>query len=268
MDEPRSSETPDSIVNRTFPIVGVGASAGGLDAFSTLLRHLPLNTGMGFVLVQHLDPEHESALTQLLQRATALPVHEIENDQRVEPDHVYVIPPNTELGISGGVLKLRPRAASRQPHHPIDSFLEELASDQGAPAIGVILSGTATDGTLGLEAIKAEGGITFAQDASARYDSMPRSAWPRAAWIRSRAGGNREELDRIAKHPVVPPLGQPHCCANDRICTAPGDEADARPTRSVEARRTRERGGRFEKVLLLLRNHSGVDFSAYKSSTL
>jgi two-component system CheB/CheR fusion protein len=160
----------------SFPIVGIGASAGGLEAFSTLLHRLPLDTGMGFVLVQHLDPEHESALTQLLGRATSLPVHEVTNNLRVEPNHVYVIPPNTNLGITGGVLTLLPRPKTRTPHRSIDFFLEALARDQGDRAIGVILSGTATDGTIGLEAIKAEGGITFAQDDSARYDSMPRSA--------------------------------------------------------------------------------------------
>jgi two-component system CheB/CheR fusion protein len=156
--------------------VGIGASAGGLEAFSALLKHLPPDTGMGFVLVQHLDPEHDSALTQLLGRETRLPVAEVTNNLRVEPNHVYVIPPNTNLGIAAGVLTLRPRPKTRAPHRSIDCFLESLAEDKRERAIGVILSGTATDGTLDLEAIKAEGGITFAQDDSARYDSMPRSA--------------------------------------------------------------------------------------------
>jgi two-component system CheB/CheR fusion protein len=160
----------------SFPIVGVGASAGGLEAFSALLGHLPLDTGMAFVLVQHLDPQHESALTQLLARASALPVHEVTNNLRVEADHVYVIPPNSNLSIAQGVLQLEPRRQARVPQRSIDFFFESLAQDQRERAVGVILSGTATDGTLGLEAIKAEGGITFAQDESARYDSMPRSA--------------------------------------------------------------------------------------------
>ncbi len=159
-----------------FPIVGVGASAGGLEAFTELLKHLPLDTGMGFVLVQHLDPLHESALTQLLGRVTALPVREVSNNLRVRPNCVYIIAPNTNLSIAAGKLKLQPRPKTHAPHRSIDFFLESLAQDQRERAIGVILSGTATDGTLGLEAIKAEGGITFAQDESARYDSMPSSA--------------------------------------------------------------------------------------------
>ena len=153
-----------------FPIVAIGASAGGLEAFTELLKHLPLDTGMAFVLVQHLDPLHESALTEILARATSLPVHEITNDLRVVPNQVYVIPPNTSLSIAQGVLKLQPRPQTQTPHRSIDFFFELLAQEQRERAIGVILSGTATDGTLGLEAIKSEGGITFAQDNSAKYD--------------------------------------------------------------------------------------------------
>jgi two-component system, chemotaxis family, CheB/CheR fusion protein len=169
---PGDADTRDgSRAAGSFPIVGIGASAGGLEAFSALLEHLPLDTGMGFVVVQHLDPAHVSALTQLLGRTTSLPVHEVTNNLRVEPNHVYVIPPNTNLSITEGVLSLRPRPKTRTPHRSIDFFFEALANDQRDRAIGVILSGTATDGTLGLEAIKTEGGITFAQDDSARYDS-------------------------------------------------------------------------------------------------
>ena len=159
----RDERSPEA----SFPIVGIGASAGGLEAFTQLLKALPLDTGMGFVLVQHLDPEHESALTQILARATSLPVHEVTNNQAVQANHVYVIPPDTNLSIAKGVLKLQPRQRARTPHRPIDSFFESLAQDQRERAVGVVLSGTASDGTLGLEAIKAEGGITFAQDDSA-----------------------------------------------------------------------------------------------------
>ncbi len=152
-----------------FPIVGIGASAGGLEAFTQLLKHLPMDTGMGFVLVQHLDPVHESALTQLLTRVTSLPVSEVAHNQRVGPNEVYIIPPNTNLSIERGVLKLQPREAGRGRHLSIDFFFESLARDQHECAIGVILSGTASDGTVGMEAIKAEGGITFAQDDSATH---------------------------------------------------------------------------------------------------
>ena len=157
---------------------------------------------MGFVLVQHLDLQHESALTQILTRVTSLPVREVTDNLRVESDHVYVIPPNTNLAIAQGVLKLELRPQTRTPHRSIDVFLESLAEDQRARAIGVILSGTASDGTLGLEAINAEGGITFAQDDSAQYDSMPHSAV--AAGCVDFVLSPEEiakELARIAKHP-------------------------------------------------------------------
>src|SRR4030095_13823261 len=127
----------------SVPIVALGASGGELEAFSAVLRNLPLDTGMGFVLVQHLDPVHESALTQLLGRATSLPVHEGTNNLRVEPNHVYVIPPNRILSITAGVLKLGPRPKTRTPQRSIDFFFEALANDQRDHAIGVILLGTA-----------------------------------------------------------------------------------------------------------------------------
>ncbi len=117
-----------------FPIVGVGASAGGLEAFTKLLEALPRDTGMGFVLVQHLDPDHESALTEILSRATSLPVREITNDERVRVNHIYVIPPDTNLTIAKGVLKLQPRKRTRTPHRSIDTFFESLAQDQGERA--------------------------------------------------------------------------------------------------------------------------------------
>ena len=140
---------------------------------------------MGFVLVQHLDPVHDSALPQLLGRATSLPVHEVTDNVRVEPNHVYVIPPNKNLSISAGLLTLQPRPKTRTPHRSIDFFLETLAHDQRDCAIGVILSGTASDGTLGLEAIKAEGGITFAQDVRRAMTRGRATLWPPAPWTLS-----------------------------------------------------------------------------------
>ena len=192
----------------SFPIVGVGASAGGLEAFTQLLKALPLDTGMGFVLVQHLDPEHESALTQILSRATSMPVCDVTNNLAVQPNHVYVIPPDTNLSMLDGMLKLQPRPKTRTPHRPIDSFFESLAMDHHERAIGVVLSGTASDGTLGLEAIKVQGGITFAQDDSAKYDSMPRSAVAAGCVDLVLSPTDiAQELARIAKHPYV--AGQP-----------------------------------------------------------
>ena len=129
-------------------VVGIGASAGGLEAFSKLLAALPLDTGMAFVLVQHLDPTHESLLTALLGRTTGLKVSEIVDGSSVEADHVFVIPPNANLSIKHGVLRLSPRAAARGSHSSIDDFLSSLALDLGHRAIAVVLSGTASDGTI------------------------------------------------------------------------------------------------------------------------
>src|ERR1700677_3861606 len=189
----------------TFPIVGIGASAGGLDAFTQLLKSLPKDTGMAFVLLQHLDPLHESALTELLRRATVMRVQEVTDKLRVEPNQVYVIPPNKRMEIRRGVLALEPREKyARGEQHLIDAFLESLARDQCERAIGVILSGTASDGSLGLEAIKAEGGITFAQDKSAKFDAMPRSAVETGCvdFVLSPVEIGKE-LARIARHPMI-----------------------------------------------------------------
>src|SRR6266404_160189 len=117
---PEKTPPPEGGTPTPFPIVGIGASAGGLEAFTQLLKHLPTDTGLGFVLVQHLDPQHESALTQILTRATSMPVREVTNDLRVAPNHVYIIPPNTDMAIAQGVLKLQLRRAGRAPHHSID----------------------------------------------------------------------------------------------------------------------------------------------------
>jgi two-component system, chemotaxis family, CheB/CheR fusion protein len=270
---------------RHVPIVGIGASAGGLEAVTALLKHLPPDTGLGFVLVQHLDPQHESALTQILARTTSMPVREITDYLPVEANHVYIIPPNTNLSMTKGVLNLRPRQQGRTPPRSIDFFFESLALDQGERTIGVILSGTATDGTLGLEAIKAAGGITFAQDASARYDSMPRSAIASGCVdFVLKPQDIAQELARIAKHPYI--ASQPYesiSRAEDRAAaterehdkTAP-PKAGPRSPRSAarqaraEAKAASSQAGEtgYKKILLLLRNHSGVDFSLYKSTTI
>lgn len=160
-----------------FPIVGIGASAGGLEAFRQLLQQLPVDTGAAFVCVQHLAPTHESILAALLARSTAMPVAEARDGVRIEPDHVYVIPAPMDVAITDGHLTLLPRAAPPGRHMPIDLFFRTLAEVRADQAVGVVLSGTGSDGTLGLEAIKAAGGLCFAQDPqSAGYDGMPRSA--------------------------------------------------------------------------------------------
>src|SRR6266478_10198680 len=137
MKKPRKELRPGNALSKQelttsppFPVVGIGASAGGLDAYRQLLKHLPADTGMGFVLVQHLDPDHESALAQILARVTSMPVREVANDLRIAPNHVYIIPPNTDMAIAEGVLKLQRRQPGRAPHHSIDFFFQSLAQDQ------------------------------------------------------------------------------------------------------------------------------------------
>jgi two-component system CheB/CheR fusion protein len=256
-----------------FPIVGVGASAGGLEAFTALLKHLPPDTGMGFVLVQHLDPQHESALAQLLTRAASMPVREVTNNLRVAANHVYVIPPNTTLGIAQGVLNLEPRQAARTPARSIDAFFESLAQDRRERAIGVILSGTATDGTLGLEAIKAEGGITFAQDDSAKYDSMPRSAVAAGCVDFVLKPENiARELARIAKHPYVAGhalelFAPPENKTEPRASGGDMRLASRAPGTAIEPAGRHQQDG-YGKILALLRNHSGVEFSLYRTATI
>src|SRR5687768_11757807 len=177
--DPTSIETnhdhdaPDAGEEAGVPVVGIGASAGGLDAFSRLLHHLPSDTGFAFVLVQHLDATHPSILSEILGRTTAMPVEEASDGTPVVPNRVYVIPPNTELTIRDRVLRLTPRGA-RTVHMVVDLFLESLAVDCGRRAAGVVLSGTGSDGTSGLSAIRDAGGMTFAQEpTSAEFPSMP-----------------------------------------------------------------------------------------------
>src|SRR5262249_6888097 len=145
-------------------VVGIGASAGGLEAATQLLAALPGDTGMAFVLVQHLDPKHESKLDSILAKSTPMPVHEAGHGMRVEAKNIEIIAPNTTMTITDGVLQLAPRGEVAAQHLPVDSFFKSLAAARQSGAIGIILSGTGSYGTLGLEDIKAAGGITFAQD--------------------------------------------------------------------------------------------------------
>src|SRR5262245_13346550 len=224
-----------------YPVVGIGASAGGLEALQELLHALPAETGMAFVVVQHMAPTHESMLAEILQRSARLPVTQVSDRVPLERDKVYVIPPGTDMEMVDGHLSLSPRRSIRGQHRPVDLFFKSLAEEQGHKSIGVVLSGTATDGTLGLQEIKGEGGITFAQDDTAQHTSMPRSAI--AAGVVDFVlppDGIARELARIAKHPLV------------------------RPDAEVEARRDES----LETIIELVRNATNVDFSGYKRSTL
>lgn len=162
--------------NTNFPIVGIGASAGGLEAFEQFFHAMPVDCGLAFVLVPHLDPSHGSLLTEILQRATTMPVIEALNELAIEVNHVYIIPPNRDMEIFHGELQLSIPIAPRGQRLPIDNFLRSLAEDQQENAIGIILSGTGTDGTQGARAIHGAGGIVLAQEPStAKYDGMPTS---------------------------------------------------------------------------------------------
>jgi two-component system, chemotaxis family, CheB/CheR fusion protein len=157
-----------------FPVVGIAASAGGLEAFSELICYLPIDTGMAFVLIQHLSPDHESLLPEILGRVTAMPVRQVQNLITVEPNEIFVIPPNAQMTLADGMLHLAPRQKVLGKYMPGDVFFESLAADRGNKAIAVVLSGTDGDGSQGLKAIKVAGGVTFAQcEATARFDSMP-----------------------------------------------------------------------------------------------
>ncbi len=247
--EPPESDASDSVVAGTppngglpFPIVAVGASAGGIEALTELLRALPADTGMALVVIQHLSPTYESRLPEILGRATQLPVSEVKGDTAVEVGHVYVIPPNRDLVFESGMLKLAPRSPLRGQARAIDRFMRSLAEGHGHKSIGVVLSGTANDGTAGLEEIKAAGGISFAQDATAEQTGMPRSAIAAGAVDSVLPPAEiARELERIARHPYV----------------APGEgDRDATPDPA------------FGRVLEVLRTSSGVDFANYKRNTL
>ena len=168
-DEPRGRSR--------FPIVGIGASAGGLEALTPLFTELPADTGMAFLVVQHLDPRLQSRLPELLSRTTRMEVLEAEQGQSIHPNHVYVITPNTRLALAQGVLHLSARGEGRASYLPVDHLFRSLAEDQEGRAIAVVLSGSGSDGTQGLCEIKAVGGITFAQEeTSAVQTGMPHSA--------------------------------------------------------------------------------------------
>lgn len=171
---PKREEATSS---KAFPIVGIGASAGGLEAFEQLFMHLPSDTGMAFIVIQHLDPTSGSLLHDLLRRYTHMEVVEAQDGMAVRPNVVYVIPPNRELSIEGGTLSVQEPMSPRGMRMPIDYFFRHLAEDQGGNSYGIILSGTGTDGTLGIKAIKEKIGLVMVQDpASARFSGMPQSA--------------------------------------------------------------------------------------------
>jgi two-component system CheB/CheR fusion protein len=219
------------MANQAVRVAGIGASAGGLDAFLELVSAIPVDTGLAFVLIQHLDPHHQSLLVDILSGATAIPVLEATDGMHIERDRVHVIPPDTQMTMQGDVLRLAPRTP-KVPHRPLDTFFRSLAQERGSGAIGVVLSGNDADGALGLKAIHDAGGMTFAQSPdSAKFDVMPRAAAAAADF-------------------VLPPAG----IAERLASLARRDGSD----KAVE----------LDRVQQLLRVHHPVDFSHFKRASV
>lgn len=230
-----------------FPIVAIGASAGGLEAFSQLLSPLPDDTGMAFVLLQHLSPDVPSELRNILARTVAMPVHEAEDGMVVKPNQIYVIPPNAEMTIAAGRLQLRARDPEYGSRRVVDTFFRSLADERGNKAIGIVLSGGDADGSRGLEAIKGAGGVTLAQlQSSAQVDSMPRSAIAtgQVDFVQAPAAIAQTLID-ISCHPYL---------------------AAPQPEQVIEQDTDDPRA--FDKILNLLRRQTKVDFTKYKTATL
>jgi two-component system CheB/CheR fusion protein len=245
-DTPPVLSNPDDPPGLAFLVAGVGASAGGLEAYNELLGELPSEPGLALLLVSHLDPAHKSELVPLLSRVSRMPVHEVTEGMPVKLNHVYVLPPGVSMALTDGHLTLTPRAPRPIPHMPVDHLFRSLSAIQKDRAIGIVLSGNGSDGVIGLQAIKAAGGVTFAQDEeSAGYPGMPRTAV---------LDGNVDyvlpprqiarELQRIAHHPYTrpeePQTGSPPVVETDPIV----------------------------EILGLLRPRTGVDFTHYKQTTI
>jgi two-component system CheB/CheR fusion protein len=226
---------------KPFPIVGFGASAGGIEAFTKLLRHLDPNLGMAYVLVMHLSPNHKSALAEIVQATTEMKVQTVKDGMEVMANNVYVIPPNTFMSLIDGHLKLAPRSVTSIGNFAVDYFLTALASIYKNNAIGVILSGTATDGTLGLKAIKAEGGITFAQDDTAKFPGMPRSAFD-SGYVDFLLPPEKiaEELAMLVQVPYT---------------NLPSDTIE-----SVQTKELNDHTEDLRKILEIVKGKSGIDF--------
>jgi two-component system, chemotaxis family, CheB/CheR fusion protein len=228
-----------------FPIVGIGASAGGLEAFETFFRHMPSDSGMAFVLVAHLDPTHVSILPELIQKHTEMSVLAAKDGVQVKPNTVHVIPPQKDLNILDGTLYLLDLTQPRGTNLPIDSFFRSLAQDQGNNAVCIILSGTGSDGTLGLKAIKGELGMVMVQDEeTAKYDGMPKNA------IATRLVDYVLSVDKMPEE-LIKYIDHKASNGVSELPIAEKEFTDALP-----------------KIFLLLRSQTGHDFSQYKRNTI
>jgi len=235
----------EAIGSHKFPIVAIGASAGGLEALEEFLSHVPASSGMAFVVIQHLDPDYKGMMPELLQRTTKMPVMQAKSRMKVKPDCVYVIPPNSDLSILHDSLYLLDPVAPRGLRLPIDFFFRALADDRRERAIGVILSGMGSDGTLGVRAIKEHGGLVLAQEpATAKFDSMPKSVIDAGlADIVATAEELPQRIIDILHLPLRP-----------RMAEAEPESADQKSA--------------FDKICILLRARTGHDFSLYKKTTV
>lgn len=230
----------------SFPVVAIGASAGGLEAMMELLKYLPADTGMAFIYVQHLSPDHKSMLTEILSKKTSMIVQEIDDMDKIKPNNVFVIPYNKGIEVTDGHIKLIPRSDSSAAIS-IDILFSSLAEAQKERVIGIILSGSASDGTVGMNAIKQQGGLTFAQDDTAKFTSMPHSAIAsgKVDFILS----PKEialELARLSKHPFAKSVG------------VKNGEEDLIDNNNPD----------LKIILSLLHKETGVDFGAYKMNTV
>lgn len=231
----------DDLRPKPFPIVGIGASAGGIKAFTAFLEHLNPNLGMAYVLIMHLSPNHKSVLAEIMQSKTKMRVQTVKDGMEVMVNNVYVIPPNTFMSMVDGHLKLAPRSITSFGSFAVDYFFTALAAIYKNNAVGVILSGTATDGTLGLKAIKAEGGITFAQDETAEFNGMPNNAFESGYVDFKMSPENIAlELEQLIKTPysVLP----------------------AHKIERVEPKELNKQADVLQKILALVKDRTGIDF--------
>jgi two-component system CheB/CheR fusion protein len=235
-----------TIKKSKFPVVAIGASAGGLEAMMELLKYLPSDTGMAFIYVQHLSPDHKSMLTEILSKKTKMRVQEIDDMDKIEPDNLFIIPYNKGIEVTDGHIKLIPRSES-STSISIDTLFSSLAHSQKDRVIGIVLSGSASDGTLGIKEIKHNGGLTFAQDDTAKFTSMPHSAI--AAGVVDFILSPKQialELARLSKHPFVKPNEKNK--SNENLI----DNSD--PDLKI--------------IINQLLKTTGVDFSVYKMNTI
>lgn len=248
-DSPSELNSKQELVKAShgFPIVAIGASAGGLEAVTLLLQHLSPTTGMAFIYVQHLSADHKSILPTLLSRVTQMKVQDIDDMEKMIPNNIYVIPYNKEIKVVDGHIKLIPRPEKRKSNLSIDLLFSSLAETHKENVIGVVLSGNAHDGTAGLKEIKQAGGITFAQDDSAKFASMPHSAI--ASGVVDFILSPKEiglEISRISKHPL----------------------ATQKPIKNIPESEIENDDPDLQHILQVLHKNKNVDFSHYKMNTI